>query len=135
MALVVFDFGGQYAHLIANRVRRCKAYSEIVSNDISLEELRQKNPTGIIFSGGPHSVFEENSPQVDPQILEMGIPILGICYGHQLIAKILGGTVQSGDIHEFGKSNFSPIFSKSIYRIFVRSKLITRSSVLSFQAN
>ncbi|MEI7511045.1 MAG: glutamine-hydrolyzing GMP synthase [Candidatus Peregrinibacteria bacterium] len=115
MALFVFDFGGQYAHLIANRVRRCKAYSEIVPNDISAEELQKRNPSGIIFSGGPHSVFEENSPQIDPQILELGIPILGICYGHQIIARTLGGKVEAGKVHEFGKADFFPTGESKLF--------------------
>ncbi len=107
-SIFVFDFGGQYAHLIANRIRRAGAYSEIVQNDISAEELQKKNPAGIILSGGPHSVFNDTSPQIDPKIFEMGIPLLGICYGHQLIAKVLGGTIKKAKTEEFGKANFLP---------------------------
>jgi GMP synthase (glutamine-hydrolysing) len=107
-SIFVFDFGGQYTHLIANRIRRAGAYSEIVHNDISAEELQQKNPAGIILSGGPHSVFNSDAPQVDPKIFELGVPILGICYGHQLIAKALGGKIKNANTEEFGKADFLP---------------------------
>ncbi|HID92433.1 TPA: GMP synthase (glutamine-hydrolyzing), partial [Candidatus Peregrinibacteria bacterium] len=106
-SIFVFDFGGQYTHLIANRIRRAGAYSEIVHNDISAEELKAKNPAGIILSGGPHSVFNSEAPQVDPEIFELGIPVLGICYGHQLVAKNFGGEIKNADTEEFGKAKLS----------------------------
>lgn len=113
--LVVFDFGGQYAHLIANRIRRLGAYSEIVPNDISATELRKKNPAGLIFSGGPHSVYDVQAPQIDPAVLQMGIPVLGICYGHQVIAQSLGGLVEGSPIHEFGKSKIEILNDEGIF--------------------
>lgn len=125
--IVVFDFGGQYAHLIANRIRRLGAYSEIVSNDISKEELLQKNPAGIIFSGGPHSVYEENAPLVSKDILEMNIPVLGICYGHQIIAHVLGGIVESSPIHEFGKSEVAIEKNEGIFKNIPQNSIMWMS--------
>jgi GMP synthase (glutamine-hydrolysing) len=96
----VVDFGGQYAHLIANRLRRLGVYTEIQHNHAPASAFA--NYTGIIFSGGPSSVYEAGAPQIDPEILNLGIPILGICYGHQLIAQTLGGTVSPGTVKEYG---------------------------------
>jgi GMP synthase (glutamine-hydrolysing) len=96
----VLDFGGQYAHLIANRVRRLGVYSEILMPDAPLSEY--EGASGIIFSGGPSSVYEPGAPTVSPAVLELGLPVLGICYGHQLIAQTLGGTVQPGKVKEYG---------------------------------
>ncbi|ERP32062.1 glutamine-hydrolyzing GMP synthase [Chitinivibrio alkaliphilus] len=100
--VAVVDFGGQYTHLIANRIRRLNVYSEIVQPEITPEKLRRYS--AIIFSGGPHSVTDPNSPTVDPRILDMNIPILGICYGHQLIAKLMGGSVYSAGSAEYGRA-------------------------------
>jgi GMP synthase (glutamine-hydrolysing) len=102
--VLVVDFGAQYAQLIARRVRECKVYSEIVPYDISVEEIRAKSPKGIIFSGGPSSVYQEGAPWPDPKIYELGIPILGICYGHQLLAASLGGEVNRTNKREYGKT-------------------------------
>ncbi len=99
--IVVLDFGGQYAHLIANRIRRLGVYSEIHDSDVRAEKIRDAK--GIILSGGPAGVFEENAPTMNPEILSRGIPILGICYGHQLLMHVLGAKVEKGKIHEFGK--------------------------------
>lgn len=96
----VLDFGGQYAHLIANRLRRMGVYTEIKHNDEPASAF--EGFTGIVFSGGPSSVYEPNSPQIDPKILELGIPVLGICYGHQLISQTLGGSVRPGLVKEYG---------------------------------
>lgn len=101
-SIVILDFGGQYAHLIANRVRRLGAYSEIRVAETPAEEL--KDAAGIILSGGPQSVYEQGSPQADPKILELGIPVLGLCYGHQWIAHVLGGKVEPGKSKEYGKT-------------------------------
>ena len=98
--LGVVDFGGQYAHLISSRVRRLGAYTEILSNEESLEKYQEY--AGLILSGGPNSVYEKDSPQIDAKVLELGIPILGICYGHQLIMKVLGGKVESSANREYG---------------------------------
>lgn len=100
--IAVLDFGGQYAHLIANRIRRLGVYSEIVQCDAKRSELEKY--CGIILSGSPHSVRNENSPKCDPELLEIGKPILGLCYGHQLIAHTLGGKVSRGDVKEYGRA-------------------------------
>ncbi|MCX8170201.1 MAG: glutamine-hydrolyzing GMP synthase [Candidatus Methanomethyliaceae archaeon] len=98
--ILVLDFGGQYAHLIARRIREKGVYSEIVPHDITPEEIRSFNVKGIILSGGPACVINESSPKLNPKILEMNIPILGICYGHQLLAHIFGGKI--GPSKEYG---------------------------------
>jgi GMP synthase (glutamine-hydrolysing) len=104
-AVLVVDFGAQYAQLIARRVREAKVYSEIVSHSISAAEVKKKNPLAIILSGGPSSVYEEGSPQLDKEILELGIPILGICYGFQTLASALGGRVDKSGKREYGATN------------------------------
>src|SRR5579864_6890327 len=97
--ILIFDFGGQYCHLIARRIRENKVYSEIVLNDIAaweLENLKQRfNVKGIILSGGPSSIYEKDAPVYDEDILKSGIPILGLCYGHQLLARSLKGKVSA----------------------------------------
>lgn len=102
--VLVIDFGGQYKQLIARRVRENKVYCEIIPYTKSLEEIKAKNPKGIIFTGGPNSVYGENSPQIDPGIFELGVPVLGICYGAQLMSHTLGGKVSSAD-REYGKAD------------------------------
>ncbi|HJQ91743.1 MAG TPA: glutamine-hydrolyzing GMP synthase [Acidimicrobiia bacterium] len=103
--VLVLDFGAQYAQLIARRVREGHVRSEIVSRDIGPEEIRARNPVGLILSGGPASVYAEGAYRMDPAILEMGIPILGICYGHQLIADLAGGTVVNTGSAEYGNTD------------------------------
>jgi len=103
--IVILDFGGQYNQLIARRVRECNVYSEILPYNTSIEIIKEKNPKGIIFTGGPASVFEENSPKLEKEIFEMGIPILGICYGMQLTAYTLGGDVGTAEKREYGTIN------------------------------
>ena len=102
--VVVVDFGGQYNQLIARRVRDLHVYSELVPCSISAKEMKAKNPIGIIFTGGPNSVFGEDSLRVDPEIFNLGIPVLGICYGAQLMAHELGGEVRHADVSEYGKT-------------------------------
>jgi GMP synthase (glutamine-hydrolysing) len=102
MNMLIINFGGQYAHLIARRIRDLGVYSEVIPyTRASLEEIMAKRPSGLILSGGPSSVYVPGSPSIDPRILDLGIPILGICYGFQLIAKIMGGEVRRGE-GEFG---------------------------------
>lgn len=105
-AILVLDFGGQYCHLIARRVREYSVYSEIVPHDISPSEIEQLSERfyvkGLILSGGPSSVYEEDAPKCDDRIFELGIPVLGICYGHQLIAHLFGGEVKPASAKEFG---------------------------------
>lgn len=100
--VVVIDFGAQYSKLIARRVREAQVYSLIVPYGIAMEELRRMNPAAIIFSGGPSSVHAENAPFPDPAVFELGVPILGICYGVQLFAHMLGGRVEHADQREYG---------------------------------
>ena len=102
--IIVLDFGGQYNQLIARRVRECGVYCEVKSYKTPLEEIKALNPVGIIFTGGPNSVYDENSPHISKEIFEMGIPILGICYGAQLMAYTLGGTVTTCENSEYGKT-------------------------------
>ena len=92
--VIVLDFGGQYNQLIARRVRECGVYCEVMRYTTPIAELAARNPVGIIFTGGPNSVYDPKSPHVDPAIFELGIPVLGICYGCQLMAYTLGGTVE-----------------------------------------
>jgi len=100
--VLVVDFGAQYAQLIARRVREANVYSEIVPHTITAEEIAAKNPAGIVLSGGPSSVYEAGSPSLDPGILELGIPVLGICYGFQVMATQLGGEVANTGLREYG---------------------------------
>lgn len=100
--VLILDFGGQYNQLIARRVRECNVYSEVVPFDISIEKIKEKNPKGIIFTGGPASVYGEDSPKRSKEIFELGIPVLGICYGMQLMTHVLGGNVARADKREYG---------------------------------
>ena len=102
--ILVIDFGGQYNQLIARRVRECGVYSEIVPYTYTLEQNKAKNPKGIIFTGGPNSVYGDDTPKIDPGVFELGVPVLGICYGHQLMTHTLGGRVESADVREYGKT-------------------------------
>ena len=105
--VLVVDFGAQYAQLIARRVREASVYSEIVHHDISADEVKAKNPAAIILSGGPASVYENGSPKLDPKILELGIPVLGICYGFQILAQTLGGRVDKTGKREYGATKLA----------------------------
>ena len=100
--ILVINFGAQYAHLIARRIRELGVYSEILPHDASLEKIKSLNPEGIILSGGPASVYEKNAPKIDKKIFDLGIPVLGICYGLQLIGKHYG-KVLPGKLKEYGK--------------------------------
>ena len=102
--VIVLDFGGQYNQLIARRVRECHVYCEVHPYNISIERLKALEPKGIIFTGGPNSVYAEGSPRYDKAIFELGIPVLGICYGSQLMAYLLGGSVKTAPVSEYGKT-------------------------------
>jgi GMP synthase (glutamine-hydrolysing) len=104
--VLVVDFGAQYAQLIARRVRQANVYSEIVPSTTSVEEILARNPRAIILSGGPSSVYVEGAPLVDPELFKAGIPIFGICYGFQAMAKAMGGVVTKTEVSEFGRTNF-----------------------------
>ncbi len=102
--VLILDFGGQYNQLIARRVRECNVYCEVKPYSLSVEEIKALNPIGIIFTGGPNSVYDEKSPKIAKEIFELGIPVLGLCYGCQLMAHTLGGTVTTAPVGEFGKT-------------------------------
>ena len=102
--IIVLDFGGQYNQLIARRVRECNVYCEVHPYTMPIEQIKQMAPSGIILTGGPNSVYGEDSPQCDPQIFKLGIPILGICYGAQLLAHQLGGKVATAPVSEYGRT-------------------------------
>jgi GMP synthase (glutamine-hydrolysing) len=106
-AVLILDFGGQYSQLIARRVRDQSVYCEIRSYRTAAAEIQKGNYKGIIFSGGPDTVYDESAPKCDPEILQLGIPVLGICYGAQLIAYLLGGKVLSNKVREYGKTQVS----------------------------
>ena len=105
--VLVLDFGGQYNQLIARRVRDLKVYCDLKPCDMTAAQVQAYDPVGIIFTGGPNSVYDERAPRVDPAILSLGIPVLGICYGCQLIAHTLGGRVEHAANSEYGKREFS----------------------------
>jgi len=114
--IIILDFYSQFNQLIARRVRECNVYSEVLPYDTPLEKIKSLNPKGIIFTGGPASVYEEGSPACDPGIFELGVPILGICYGMQLMSKVLGGNVKKGLKREYGEievhlNTSSPLFA------------------------
>ena len=103
--VLVLDLGGQYAQLIARRVRECRVYSELVGHGVTAEQVRARNPHAIVLSGGPSSVYADDAPRIDTRIFELGIPTLGICYGMQLMALDLGGAVERTGVSEFGKTS------------------------------
>ena len=102
--VVVLDFGGQYNQLVASRVRECNVYCEIYSYKTDLEKIKAMNPKGIILTGGPNSCYEADSPTCNKELFELGIPVLGLCYGAQLMMHVLGGKVEKADVSEYGKT-------------------------------
>ena len=114
--ILVLDFGGQYNQLIARRVRECSVYAEVRPYTMTLEEIKEMAPMGIIFTGGPNSVYDETSPHYDPAIFELGIPILGICYGSQLMAYELGGEVKTAPVSEYGHTEVTVDTSSVIFK-------------------
>ncbi|MET0771390.1 MAG: glutamine-hydrolyzing GMP synthase [Solirubrobacteraceae bacterium] len=105
--VLVVDFGAQYAQLIARRVREASVYSEIVPSSITAEEVAAKSPVGIVLSGGPASVYEPGSPELDPAIFDLGVPVFGICYGFQVMARALGGEVANTGLREYGSTDMA----------------------------
>jgi GMP synthase (glutamine-hydrolysing) len=105
--VVVLDYGGQYSQLIARRVRECGVFSELLPHHVGAEEVARRRPKGVILSGGPASVYEQGAPVLERQLLELGVPVLGICYGMQLLARELGGQVEGAEVGEFGRSQLS----------------------------
>ena len=114
--VVVLDFGGQYNQLIARRVRECNVYCEVMPYNTSLEKIKEINPKGIIFTGGPASVYAEGAPHCDKGIFELGIPVLGICYGAQLMTHLLGGTVTSAAVREYGKTEIKVNTTSKLFK-------------------
>ena len=102
--VIVIDFGGQYNQLVARRVRECNLYCEIYSYKTDLEKIKEMNPKGIILTGGPNSCYEEGAPTCSKELFEMGIPVLGLCYGAQLMMHVLGGIVEKAEVSEYGKT-------------------------------
>ena len=101
--IIVIDFGGQYNQLVARRVRECNVYCEIYSYKTDIEKIKEMNPKGIILTGGPNSVYEEGAATCSKELFELGIPVLGLCYGAQLMMHLLGGHVCKAPVREYGK--------------------------------
>ena len=102
--VIVLDFGGQYNQLVARRVRECNVYCEIYSYKTDIEKIKEMNPKGIILTGGPNSCYEPDSPTYSEELFKLGIPVLGLCYGAQLMSHVLGGKVERADVREYGKT-------------------------------
>src|SRR5262245_51435027 len=117
--VVVLDYGSQVTQLIARRTRECNVYCEIHPGTLSLEELKALRPDAIILSGGPGSVYDEDSPKCPTGIFDLGIPILGICYGLQLMGHLLGGSVEAGTEREYGPADLSVLEPTGIFARFL----------------
>src|SRR5262249_57230467 len=109
--VLVLDLGGQYAQLIARRVREARVYSELVGHRVTAEQVRARNPHALILSGGPASVYADGAPRIDPKLFDLGVPTLGICYGAQLMGLDLGGKVERTGVSEFGKTAMTAVAS------------------------
>src|ERR687884_618148 len=105
--VLVLDFGGQYSQLIARRVRECGVFSELLPHTIGLDEIQRREPRGLILSGGPASVYADGAPKLRRELLSLGIPVLGICYGMQAMVLELGGRVEGAEVGEFGRSHLT----------------------------
>lgn len=125
--ILVLDFGGQYNQLIARRVRECNVYCEVVPFDITIEKIKEKNPKGLIFTGGPASVYGKDSPMCDKAIFGLGLPILGICYGMQLMTHCLGGNVSRADKREYGATNVTIDNTSALFEGFDNSNICLMS--------
>ena len=128
--VIVIDFGGQYNQLVARRVRECNVYCEIYSYKIGIDKIKEMNPKGIILTGGPNSCYEPDSPTYSKELFELGIPVLGLCYGAQLMQHVLGGKVEKAEVSEYGKTEV--LIDKKDSKLFenVSEKTICISSVL-----
>ncbi|OBC04683.1 glutamine-hydrolyzing GMP synthase [Gordonia sp. 852002-50816_SCH5313054-c] len=125
--VLVVDFGAQYAQLIARRVREARIYSEVIAHDATIEEFKAKDPAAIILSGGPASVYADDAPSLDPAILELGIPVFGICYGFQTMAAALGGEVANTGGREFGRTTFTATDDGVLHRGLDRNQPVWMS--------
>ncbi|HYL10931.1 MAG TPA: glutamine-hydrolyzing GMP synthase, partial [Candidatus Acidoferrales bacterium] len=130
--VVVLDFGGQYTQLIARRIREQQVFSAILPCTAPLEEIRKYDPSGVVLSGGPSSVYDRAAPVCDPRVLELGVPVLGICYGMQWIAHTLGGQVERAERREYGRAvlelqNGKPQNESALFRGFPKTFQIWNS--------
>lgn len=125
--IVVLDFGSQYNQLITRRIREFGVYSELHPHTITADEIKKMNVKGIVFSGGPNSVYEENAFKCDPQIFELGIPVLGICYGMQLMAMHLGGTVEKAKHREYGKAEIEVQTESKLFATLPKKQIVWMS--------
>ncbi len=114
--VIILDFGAQYSQLIARRIRECKVYCELLPYDTPAEKIAAFKPKGLVFSGGPASVYDDGAPECDPAVFEMGIPILGICYGMQYMAHALGGDVHPGDKREYGRTELHVVDGSDLFK-------------------
>src|SRR3954454_22773154 len=105
--VLVLDFGGQYSQLIARRIRECGVYAELLPHDLPLDEIRERRPLALVLSGGPASGYSDGAPRLRPELLELGIPVLGICYGMQAMVLELGGRVEGAEACEFGRTELA----------------------------
>src|SRR5437016_4583318 len=105
--VLVLDFGGQYSQLIARRIRECGVFAELLPHDTPLEAIRDRQPVGLVLSGGPASVYSDGAPELRTELLELGTPVLGICYGMQAMVRSLGGRVEGADAGEFGRTELT----------------------------
>src|SRR5919106_541573 len=105
--VLVLDFGGQYSQLIARRIRECGVYAELLPHDLELERIRERRPAALVLSGGPASVYSEGAPELRPEVLGLGLPVLGICYGMQAMVQELGGRVEAAEAGEFGRTELT----------------------------
>ena len=125
--ILIFDFGSQYGQLIARRVRELNVFCQIVRHDLSAERVRELKPSGIIFSGGPASVYEKNAPKCDPKIFDLGIPVLGICYGMQLACHLLGADVKPAPSREFGRAHLRVADKNGLFAGFPQEDVVWMS--------
>lgn len=116
--VLILDFGSQFTQLITRRIRELNVYSEIHPFYASIDFIKSFNPKAIILSGGPSSVYEKDAPKVDKKLFELGIPILGICYGMHIIVHSMGGKVESAQRREYGKAEIEIIYHESIFKSF-----------------
>ncbi len=125
--ILVIDYGSQYNQLITRRIRDLGVYSELHNPSITMEEIRELNPQGIILSGGPRSVYAEDAFTVDPEVFELGIPVLGICYGMQLITQLNGGEVVPSNEKEFGPTEISLDINAPLFKGLAESEIVLMS--------
>jgi len=120
--VLVVDFGGQYSQLIARRVRECRVYSELVHHTTSPAAIAARRPLALVLSGGPASVYADGAPLADPGIFDLGVPVLGICYGMQLMARDLGGTVERTDGSEFGRAEIRVEPGSELFGVYTEGR-------------